>query len=122
MPISYLVDHEKRVIFETWTGNVDATDLLSYWRRYLADPDVLSIRRTLVDLRQCSIRFTGTELSHLVKTVVEPSLHGRDWKSAFVVDSPVEFGVARQYSVFAEEYSKDAVFSDTHLALAWLLS
>jgi hypothetical protein len=122
MPISYSVDHEKRVIFETWTGEIDATELASYWQRYLADPDVLSIRRTLVDLRHCRIRFTGAQLSHLVQGIVEPSLHGKDWKTAIVADSPVEYGVSRQYGVYAERYSTDSVFSDPDAALAWLLS
>jgi hypothetical protein len=122
MPISYSVDTERRLIVETWNGDIAATDLETHWRHYLADPDVLAIRRTLVDLRQCRILFTGSQLSALVKKVVLPILKDADWKTAIVVDNPVHFGVSRQYHVFAESYSRDSIFSDPDAALTWLFA
>jgi hypothetical protein len=122
MPISYSIDQQKRLIVEVWTGDVTATDLAAYWRDYLADPAVLAIRRTLVDLRQCRILFTGSQLSALINSVVIPVLEGRDWKTAIVVDQPAQYGVSRQYHVFAESYSVDSIFSDPDAALTWLLS
>jgi hypothetical protein len=122
MPISYTIDEEKGFITEVWTGEVAASDLKSYWRRYLADPEVLSIRRTLVDLRECRILFRGVELSSLIKEMVIPILEGRDWKTAIVVDHPTQFGVSRQYQAFAESYSYDAIFSDPEDARRWLLT
>jgi hypothetical protein len=104
VPISYSIDHQKAFIVEVWTGDIFAKDLAAYWRHYLADPAVLAIRRTLVDLRQCNIQFTGSELSALVNSVVIPILAGRDWKTAIVVDQPAQFGVSRQYHVFAQSY------------------
>jgi hypothetical protein len=122
MPISYTIDEEKGFITEVWTGDVAASDLASHWRLYLADPQVLSIRRTLVDLRECRILFKGVELSSLIKSIVIPILDGRDWKTAIVVDHPVQFGVSRQYQVFAESYSHDAIFGDPEDARRWLLT
>ena len=122
MPITYSIDHDRRIIFEIWTGEITAADLGEYWKRYLADPDVMAIRRTLVDLRQCRILFKGTDLSDLVKSVVIPKLEGRDWKTAIVADEPVQFGVSRQYQVFAENYSQDSIFPEPEAALAWLLA
>lgn len=122
MPISYSIDHEKGLIREIWNGNIAASDLSSYWRRYLTDPDVLAIRKTLVDLRQCTILFTGDELSALVSFLVVPVLKGRDWKTAILVDDPLHFGVSRQYQVFAEAYSKDSIFGDQAAALEWLFA
>ena len=49
-----------------------------------------------------------------------PALNGRDWTTAIVVDRPVQFGVSRQYHVFAERYSKDCIFHDYDAALRWL--
>lgn len=72
MPISYSVDHQKGLITETWTGDIAATDLAAYWRDYLADPDVLAIRRTLVDLRQCRILFTRGITSHETPSALRP--------------------------------------------------
>jgi hypothetical protein len=122
MPISYTIDEEKCLITEVWTGDIAASDLASHWRVYLADPAVLSIRRTLVDLRDCRILFKGVELSTLVKAMVIPILDGRDWKTAIVVDHQVQFGVSRQYQAFAESYSRDAIFTDPEDARTWLLA
>jgi hypothetical protein len=122
MPISYSIDAQLGVIVETWVGNVSARELAEYWRKYLADPEVLSLRRTLVDLRQSHPTFTGRELSDLISSIVDPILQGRDWKTAIIVDKPVQFGISRQYHVFAEHYSRDAIFSDPAAALEWLTS
>lgn len=120
LPISYTVDSDAGTIVETWTGDITAKDLASYWKGYLADPEVLAIRRTLVDLRASHITFTGEELSHLVDTIVVPVLNGRMWKTAILVSDPVQFGVSRQYHVFAERFSNDAIFRDQPSAVQWL--
>jgi hypothetical protein len=122
MPISYSIDAQLGIILETWAGNVSAKDLAEYWRSYLANPEVLALRRTLVDLRQAHPAFTGSELSGLISSIVDPILQGRDWKTAILVDRPVQFGISRQYHAFAEHYSRDAIFSDLASALEWLMS
>ena len=120
MPISYSIDAQLGIIVETWVGEVSASDLAEYWRHYLADPKVLLLRRTLVDLRQSHPTFNGKELSHLIDSIVNPILQGRDWKTAIIVDKPVQFGISRQYQAFAAHYSRDAIFSDPAVALEWL--
>ena len=119
-PITYSIDQDSGIISEVWRGDVTAADLRRYWGAYLANPDVLALRRTLVDLRAANIRFTGAELSNLVSTVVLPALKGRDWITAIVVEQPVQFGVSRQYQVFADHYSSDSIFYDYEEALLWL--
>jgi len=121
MPISYSIDAQLGVIVETWVGNVSAGDLAEYWKNYLANPKVLALRRTLVDLRQANPTFTGRELSDLISSIVDPILQGREWKTAILVDKPVQLGISHQYHVFAEHYSHDAIFSDPASALAWLV-
>jgi hypothetical protein len=56
---------------------VGAEDLASHWRTYLADPSVMAIRRTVVDLRGCRIHFKGAQLSALIKNIVvlQPRFH-----------------------------------------------
>ena len=120
MPITYVIDAQERLIFEDWTGEVSAADLAEYWRRYLADPEVLAIRRTIVDLRNSTPMFTGTELNALVKSIVQPVLGNRDWITALIVSRPLQMGVSRQYQVFAEQYSVDAIFHEPHEALEWI--
>jgi hypothetical protein len=120
MPITYSIDPQLGVIFEKWSGDVLASDLASYWRSYLADPQVMAIRKTVVDLRDSNPRFTGAELSDLINTIVLPVLAGREWVTAIVVGKPVHVGVSRQYQVFAERYSRDAIFEEPEQALVWV--
>jgi hypothetical protein len=121
MAIDYAVDHSRNIILETWSGTVDANALASYWRAYLTNPEVMSCRRTVVDLRMAHIAFTGSELSNLVQTIVLPALHGRKWVTALVVSAPEQFGSSRQYQVFAEAYSVDSIFDDPGAAEDWLM-
>jgi hypothetical protein len=120
MPIEYRIDRDAGIIEETWTGTVAIQDLRDYWRGYLADPDVLALRRTVVDLRAADITFTGAELGALVRSMVLPVLGNRHWVTALVVSQLVQFGVGRQYQMFAESYSRDAIFSDVEAAKEWL--
>lgn len=121
MPITYAIDRALGVIFETWNGPIYARDLSAFWKDYLEDPVVLSCRRTLVDLRNCTVEFHGGDLAHLVESLVLPRIGPMKWRSALLVGHAVQFGVARQYEVFAEFYSQDAVFVDQQSALDWLL-
>jgi hypothetical protein len=120
MPITYSIDADLGVIFEAWQGDVTAADLRRYWQAYLADPRVMALRRTLVDLREARILFTGPEFFDLVADVVKPALGGRRWTTAIVVARAVQFGVSKQYQAFAETYSRDAIFEDYDAALRWL--
>ena len=122
MPIDYTIDREKTVIFETWTGEVRTDDLAAYWKRYLADPEVMEIRRTVVDLRTCVIGFNGSQIDFLIKTIVFPALQGRTWRTAIVVEKAVQFGISRQYQAFAELYSKDSIFTSMAEAEKWICS
>ena len=120
MPITYSIDSKEEVIFERWSGDISASDLASYWRDYLADPQVMAIRKTVVDLRESNPRFTGADLSDLIEAIVLPALAGRDWVTAIVVAKPAQFGLSRQYQVFAERYSHDAIFEEPDQALNWV--
>ena len=95
MPITYRLDHARRIIVETWSGAVNEAELATHWRGYLADPDVMHCRRTLVDLREAEIAFTGSELAGLVHRIVAPVLGDRKWVSAILVASPLQYGSAR---------------------------
>ena len=123
MPITYRVDREKWLIFESWVGVVGADDLAAYWTQYLTDADVLKIRRTIVDLRGAIITFNGDDLRFLVDSLVRPKLSNLKWKTAIVVTGgSVEFGVSRQYQVFAGHYSTDSIFENLEDADNWICS
>ena len=120
MPITYTIDHDEKLITEVWTGEVQATDLAAHWRQYLADPEVMALRRTIVDLRQADVRLSGSDLDALIRGIVLPALKGRDWKTALVVEGAAQFGLGRQYHAFADCYSKDAIFQSMEEARDWI--
>jgi hypothetical protein len=122
VPIDYTIDRENGCVIEIWTGDVTARELAAHWRKYIADPEVLALRRSLADLRHCRIVFTAEELSQLVSRIVLPALHGRRWRTAIVLGDPSHFEMSRHFHVFAESYSQDSVFSTPEAALAWLRS
>jgi hypothetical protein len=122
MPITYTIDPDKQLIYETWTGKVQSATLAAYWKRYLANPEVMAIRRTVVDLRTATIGFSGLDFDALIQKIVLPVLGDRKWISAIVVGDPVQYGVSRQYHVFAERYSQDAIFNNPADAESWVLA
>lgn len=122
MPIHSTINRDVGIIEEAWIGAITIDDLKSYWQNYLLDPEVLGLRRILVDLRAAEIKFKGLELDDLVQQFVVPKLNGLDWKTAIVTDKPIQYGVSRQHQVFAERYSKDAIFYDYTEARAWLIA
>jgi hypothetical protein len=122
MPITFTIDAERAVIHERWSGEIRAAELGGYWRRILADAEVMAIRRTVVDLRDAVIEFGGAELATLVDEVVVPALRGRHWVTAIVVGAPVQVGVSNQYRVFASLYSQDALFRTPEAAVDWVLA
>ncbi|MGD0586081.1 MAG: hypothetical protein ABSA86_09985 [Oryzomonas sp.] len=120
MPIRFVIDHEKQIIYETWDGEISYKDLEDFWNTISQNPDVMSIRRSLVDARKAIPIFSGAELSNLIHEVA-PLLIDLGWITAIVVERPVQLGISNQYRVFAESYSQDAIFQDPDLALQWLV-
>lgn len=120
MPITYSISEIDQVIVEVWVGEVGIDALVSYWRDYLQDERVLTIRKTLVDLRGARVDFSAHELMRAVTEVVVPALNGRDWITAMVVKRVDQFRAGAQYQVFAQFYSYDSIFSEIDAAMAWL--
>ena len=120
MAITYDVDASKGVVFEYWSGEISARDIAEHLTRLLSDPQALACARSLVDVSEAEPRLTDVELRHLVDTIAIPRLKDKGWTSAILVQKPVQFGMARQFQIFAEVYSKDAIFTDEKAARAWL--
>lgn len=118
--ISYHVDAAGGLIFETWSGVITRDVLLAHWRECLADAAVLAVRRTLVDLRDCDVHFSGAEWLRLIEGCVlnRPDLVG--WKTAIVVDKPHLHGIARQFLGHAARLTHGELFEQRDQAVAWL--
>jgi hypothetical protein len=121
MPITYTVDTEQNVVLVTWRGDVTGGEYRAHLRTMLQDPDALRAGRSLTDLREANVVAHGAELNAILDEEALPRLAGRQWKTAVLVSSTVNFGVARQYQLLAQSENTDRVFRDYAEALAWLL-
>lgn len=121
MPISYAVDSERNFVLVTWQGDVTEDEYRAHLRTMLEDPDALRAGRCLTDVRQAHSLLSGAQLNAAATAEAIPRLAGRPWKTAVLVGSTVNYGVARQYQILSESESSDRVFRDPAAALAWLL-
>lgn len=121
MPIDCTPRPQDGFVEVTWSGTITAVDLSRCWSKILTDPEVLRIGRALTDLRDAELAFSGAELAEAVHTVAAPLLRGRNWRAAIVVRNPVQYGVSRQYEVFAQQLGEDGIFFDLDSARRWLL-
>ena len=121
MPITYSVDAQQNVVLVTWEGDVTADDYGAHLRTMLQDPDALRAGRSLIDLRQANVLMSGIELNAVMNAEATPLLAGRLWKTAVLVNSSLNFGIARQVEMLSESESSDSVFRDYAAAIAWLV-
>ena len=121
MPISYTIDAGRRLILETWRGDVDACQLGEYWTKLLDDEQAVAIRRNLSDLSDCEIRLTTEEMWSLVSWILIPRQTGRKWATAIVVGKPSTHGISRHFQAFADTFSHDQIFTDYAAACEWIL-
>lgn len=122
MPITYAVDPERNLILVTFAGRITAHELGDHWKEFLSKADVMNCRRSVADIRQSILEFSGSELDTMIQHIVLPLTGTRKWRTAIVVDQPVQQGVARQYEVFADMFSEDELFFDLEAAVEWVLS
>ena len=120
MPISYSVNHQDRLVRVTWTGDVDGAAFAAHLKRVFLDPEAMQYRRSLADVRGVNLLMSGWELEASFKKEAEPSLRTSVWTVAILVDSEVQFGVARQFEIFGEGFIRSAIFEDEAMALEWL--
>ena len=118
--IEYAVASDYGVVVETWLGVITRDVLLDHWRTSLADPRVLALKRTLVDLRDCEAQFSGEEWVRMIESCLLGKPHLVGWKTAIVVDQPQLHGIARQFLGHAAEVIHGELFEHIDQALAWL--
>jgi hypothetical protein len=121
MPITYVVDRGLNIVITNWTMEISAETVTSHYTQVLQDASAMNCGKSLADLREADLKLTGSEFNQIIARIVIPKLGSRRWTSAIVVQRPDQYGVARQYDVFASSYSSNSIFYDYDKALEWLL-
>lgn len=120
MPISYRVDQESGVIFEEWSGKIDISDLADFWTALIADMHVLRLHTTLVDMTTAEFAFSADELFNALIRVIGMPIVITRWRTAFLVATPAQQGVAIQLIGIMSNFVVANIFEDAGTALAWL--
>ncbi len=122
MPITYTLEADGQYVLERFDGIVRIGDLGAHWMRLLADPAARRAKRTVALLQLTGMPFSGAELHEAVLTVLVPRLEPDErWRTAVVVQKTEQFGVSRQFQVFAEVKVDVQIFDNVDDAVAWVM-
>jgi hypothetical protein len=119
MPITYEVDESQNVVYATVRGTVDAEDVLSYVRQFLADSRIKPGYRELVDATTAQAGDITPELFDMIVELdrQRPELQVNS-RTAIVVPSVEGFDLARDYERKAQ--MNVIVFTSLDVARTWL--
>lgn len=127
MPITYRIDHDRRLVHAVVTGTLTRDDAFGYQREVWSRPDVRGYQQLVdaSDVRQIDVPFPSAdvmqELVALAAAMDDPAVKSR---FAIVATSAFAYGLARMYATYRAldpRSSKEvAVFRTVDEALAWL--
>lgn len=122
MSLSYTIDEEKRLLLVRADGPVTLDSFRQHWTEVFADPEAMKCSRVFVDVRGAEIQFAGAKFMELTRSLYAPTIRGRRFRVAVVVEGALQFGVARQLQMVADAEHTHRVFFDQDEAMEWLLS
>ena len=120
MPFTYMFDRAADIVRTTAHGLVRFDDLAAHLQA-LVDAG-LARAPQLIDARDAQHDLPASDIRRLVELVSYlQAVHGFSHRTALVVSTAVDFGMARMYGALAQKVDPDfAVFRDLTAAEAWL--
>ena len=120
MSLLYTRDLENELVHVKGEGAVTPDVLRQHWDELFNDPDAMRMHRFLVDLRGADLRLTGEQNIDLTRRYFVPRETTNSFWFAFVVSTPLQYGIIRQHHAVAGTAERAAVFYDPSEARAWL--
>ena len=121
MPLTYVIDKERRLVISTASGVLTYAEGLAHAERLRNDPEFDPTFGQLADATQViELRLTAEEARHWASLVVFEGTA----KRAFVVPDAALHGMVRMWAAFREMSGgkeQVVIFRDRDLALQWLL-
>jgi len=127
MPITYQIDHDRRLVHAVVTGTLTRDDAFGYQREVWSRPDVRGYQQLVdaSDVRHIDVPFPSSdvmqELVALAAAMDDPAIKSR---FAIVATSAFAYGLARMYATYRaldpRSVKEVAVFRTVDEALAWL--
>ncbi len=120
MPFTYVFDAATNIVRTTAHGLVRFDDLAAHLQA-LIDAGVARVPQ-LIDARDAQHDLPASDIRRLVELVSHlQAAHGFSHRTALVVSTLVDFGMARMYGGLAQKVDPDfSVFRDLGEAEAWL--
>ena len=120
MPFTYVFDAATNIVRTSAHGLIRFDDLAAHLRA-LIDGEVAHVPQ-LIDARDAQHDLTASDIRRLVELVGHlQAAHGFSHRTALVVSTSVDFGMARMYGSLAQTVDPGfSVFRDLDEAEAWL--
>ena len=121
MKIKYQIDTQKKIIIETWPGEVKIENYIEVKQSQFKDSDFNPDFDVITDLRGLTQKYAEETIQKIADFMAEHSDNMRDRKSAIIADNP--HSVASAY-VFKEKCKtlpvRISIFTTIDAALEWL--
>src|SRR5882724_1237881 len=122
MPITYMIDIPRRMIFITATGEIDIATYREYLEVRDADPLYERTMSAIFDAREAQFEYSQEDMRWCVE-FTKNSLPDTRTKRAIVVSASHEYGLSRMFQTLSLDSKLEySVFRDYDAAMGWLLS
>jgi len=122
MPITYVIDIPRRIIFTTATGVVDLASYGEYLEVREADPLYERTMSGIFDAREAHFVFSQEDMRRMV-VLAKNALPDTETKRAIVVSGTLEYGLSRMFQTLSlDSRLQYAVFRDYDAAMDWILN
>jgi hypothetical protein len=122
MPITYVIDIPRRIIFTTATGVVDLASYREYLEVREADPLYDRTMSGLFDAREAHFVFSHEDMRRMAG-IAKDALPNTETKRAIVVSGTLEYGLSRMFQTLSTDSRLEyAVFKDYDAAMDWILN
>jgi len=121
MPVTYMIDTDKRLIHTICSGTVTLPEVVRHFRMLRDDPLCTGHLDVLLDVREVTSAPDSTQLNVVTTEVASVRNKVEFRMSAIVANRDVVFGMMRVFAVFAEPFFRAIrVFREFAEAEAWL--
>ena len=122
MPITYMIDIPRRMIFITATGEIDIATYREYLEVRDADPLFDLTLSAIFDAREATFEYSQEDMWWCVQ-FTKNSLPDTRTKRAIVVSGSHKYGLSRMFQTLSPDSRLEySIFRDYDSAMYWLLS
>jgi hypothetical protein len=125
MPLKFSINHDDGYFVVEYIGRITDDEALNSWEEFLQGDDWAPGLNELTELSRSDLsKVTANGIRNLATYIerVYKKHNVISVKVAIYAPNPLPFGIARIYSVFAENSPQNIrIFDDIHKAESWLL-